>query len=277
MNNIFIDKNTGNFSAVNFIMTITIAVHAVVMLFPHTAGQFLIGYCGLSPQAVIHHGQVWRVISYALLHDPNMFFHIVFNMLMLWMFGKEIEYMWGNRKFFVFYIFAALFSGIFSLLAIFFSSPYINIIGASGALMALLVVYAYYFPDRQLLFLFFIPMRVRTAVVVFAAISVFGTANNYGNVSHITHLGGIVAGFLWVQIGDKIDLAVRSVSAFFQNISTKRGSDYTFQKERRQKSIDAEEIDRILDKINRYGILSLTPQERKTLKEASADYKKDKR
>jgi len=277
MNNIFLDKNTGNFSAVNFIMIITIAVHAVVMLFPNTAGQFLIAYCGLSPRAVIYHGQVWRVISYALLHDPNMFFHILFNMLMLWMFGKEIEYMWGNRKFFVFYIFAALFSGIFSLLAIFFSSPFINIIGASGALMALLVVYAYYFPDRQLLFLFFIPMKIRTAVVVFAAISVFGTANNYGNVSHITHLGGIAAGFLWVQIGDKLDLIVRSISAFFQNISTKRGNDYNFQKERRQKTINAGEIDRILDKINRSGILSLTPNERKTLREASADYKKNKK
>lgn len=270
MNTVFTDKNTGNFSAINFIMIITCAIQAVVFLMPNW-GMYLIKYGGLSPRMVIFHGEVWRIISYALLHDPSSFFHIGFNMLILWMFGKEIECFWGSRKFFVFYIFTALFSGIFSLLAIFLSSPYINIIGASGALMALLVIYAYYYPDRELLFFFFIPMKVKTAVIIYAIISVLGTTSNYGNVSHITHLGGIIAGFLWIKIGDKLDLIIRNVSAYFHNISTEK-SEYTFKVEQPQNS-RAQEVDRILDKINQYGIQSLTPAERKILQNASADYR----
>jgi membrane associated rhomboid family serine protease len=273
MNNIFMDRTTGKFSAINFIVAITIAVHAIVLLIPEI-GNYLIDYCGLSPKMVIFHGQIWRLISYALLHDTQAYFHIAFNMLMLWMFGKEIEYFWGSRKFFEFYIFSALFSGVFSLFAIFLSS-YVNIIGASGALMALLVIYAHYFPERQLLFLFVIPMKVKTVVIVYAIISILGTAGNYGSISHITHLGGIVAGFIWIKIGDKFDLIIRNISAFFHNCSNQK-NEYVFEKQERQKNNRAEEVDKILDKINLYGIQSLTQHERKILQDASADCHKSR-
>jgi len=270
---IFIDKYTRKFSAINCIVWITLAIYLIGFLFPAVRTQFLT-YGGLSPNAVLG-GQVWRLLSYALLHDPFSLFHIAFNMLGLWMFGKEIEYMWGSRKFFEFYIFTALFAGLFSLLTIFIGSPYINIIGASGALMALLVVYAYYFPDRQLLFFFIFPMKVKTAVIVYAVISVMGTSSSFGGVAHITHLGGIIAGFVWINIGDKLDLLVRNVSAIFQNSSKKSKKNdeyynYDFGKPKPQNR-RAEEVDKILDKINRSGIQSLTQAERKILQEASAN------
>jgi membrane associated rhomboid family serine protease len=273
----FIDKNTGKFSAISFIITITIAIQTVVFLIPEV-GRHLIVYCGLIPGAVIPHGQVWRLISYALLHDSGGFFHIAFNMLGLWMFGKEIEYMWGNKKFFQFYIFTALFAGAFSLLSILLGSPGIIIIGASGAIMALLVVYAYYFPQRQLLFFFVIPMKVKTAVIIYAIISVWGTRSGAGSIAHITHLGGILAGFLWIRIGDQIDFMLRNISAFFQNSSLSQKTEYKFERKtpKRNLDINMEEIDRILDKINNNGIHSLTAQERKILQNASADYQKNK-
>lgn len=269
--NIFRDKYTGQFSAINFIVYITIAIQAVVFLLP-SIGDYFLAYGGLLPEAVFR-GQIWRVISYAFLHDPRSFFHIAFNMLGLWMFGKEIEYMWGNRKFFEFYFFTALFAGLFSLLIVLFDPHNINIIGASGALMALLVVYAYYFPERQLLFFFIFPMKVKTAVIVYAVISVLGTSNSVGGVSHITHLGGLIAGFVWIAIGDRFDLIVRNISAFFQNKSTRKSVDYNiydFEKPKKT-NISAEEVDKILDKINRSGIQSLTSAERKVLQDASAN------
>lgn len=269
--NIFRDKYTGQFSAISFLVWITVAIQAVIFLLP-SIGAYITYYGGLIPQKVFQ-GQIWRIASYAFVHDPRSFFHIAFNMLGLWMFGKEIEYMWGNRKFFEFYFFTAIFAGIFSLLTVFFSSAYINIIGASGALMALLVVYAYYFPNRQLLFFFVFPMKVKTAVIVYAVISIFGTSSSIGGISHITHLGGLVAGFLWIAIGDKFDLAIRSIAAFFQNNSTKKNVDYEsydFEKPRKT-NLRAEEVDKILDKINRYGIQSLTAEERKILQDASAN------
>lgn len=269
--NIFRDRYTRQFSAINFIVWVTIIIQAVVFLLP-SIGNYLISYGGLYPNAVFR-GQIWRLISYSFLHDPHSIFHIAFNMLGLWMFGKEIEYMWGNRKFFEFYLFTALFAGVFSLLLIFFGSPYINIIGASGALMALLVVYAYYFPNRELLFFFVIPMKVKTAVIVFAVISVLGAGGSFFNISHITHLGGLIAGFVWVAIGDKFDLFVRNIIAFFQNKTSKRTENYNSYdfKKPKQTNLRAEEVDKILDKINRSGIQSLTPAERKILQDASAN------
>ena len=268
MSNIFIDKNTRKFSAINFIMTVTVTVHLIVFLLP-SIGMYLVNYGGLSPKLVIFGGQVWRLVTYAFLHDPSALFHIIFNMLMLWMFGKEIEHFWGSRKFFVFYFFTAIFAGVFSL-SMAASPLHVNIIGASGALMALLVIYAHYFPERQLLFFFIFPMKVKTAVIIYAVVSVLGTTNNYGNISHITHLGGMIAGFLWIKYGDKIDLGARNVAAFFQNNKTQR-SDFAFQREKTKINNRAEEVSRILDKINLYGIQSLTPAERKILHEASVN------
>jgi membrane associated rhomboid family serine protease len=273
MNNFFIDRNTQKFSAISFLLTITVAIWVFGALV-QTAESYFLQYGALLPSAVFH-GQIWRLLSYAFLHDPNSLFHIAFNMLGLWMFGKEIEYMWGNRRFFEFYFFSAIFAGLFSLLNVFLFKYGTIIIGASGALMALLVVYAYYFPNRQLLFFFFIPMKVKTAVIVYAIISVFGTANNYGGVSHITHFGGLIAGFLWIHIGDKFDLIVRNISAAFQNISTAK-SETEYKIQTPQTSVRAEEVDKILDKINQFGIHSLTPAERKILQDASADYKNER-
>ena len=270
MSNFFIDRNTQKFSAISFIVTVTAAIWILGIL-SYTVESYLLKYGALFPPAVFQ-GQVWRLISYAFLHDPNGFFHIAFNMLGLWMFGKEIEYMWGSRRFFEFYFFTAIFAGVFSLLNVFLFNHSTFIIGASGALMALLVVYAYYFPNRQLLFFFFIPMKVKTAVIVYAIISVFGTANNSGGVSHITHFGGLIAGFLWIHIGDKFDLLIRNISAHLQNVSTVK-SEREYKREIPQNNIRAEAVDKILDKINQYGIHSLSPAERKILQDASADYR----
>jgi len=281
MSNIFTDNNTGRFSAISFILILTLAVHAIVVFMPQI-GIYIVHYGGLRPFSVIS-GEVWRLLTYAFLHSTHGIFHIAFNMLGLWMFGKEIESMWGYRRFFEFYFFTAVFAGIFSLLTLLFA-PNINIIGASGALMALLVVYAYYFPNRQLLFFFFIPMKVRTAVIIYAIISIFGTANNTGGVAHITHLGGLAAGFAWIYIGDKFDLLIRNILAFFQNASTQKAKKekYTFENKQSHSSSQqdfgrAETVDKILDKINEHGIHSLSSAERKILQNASADYRNNKR
>ncbi|MCL2845674.1 MAG: rhomboid family intramembrane serine protease [Chitinivibrionia bacterium] len=277
MSNIFTDRNTGQFSAINFVLIITLAIHAIVLLAPQI-GMYIMAYGGLRPSAVIE-GQVWRLLTYAFLHSTHNFFHIAFNMLGLWMFGKEIEYMWGSRRFFEFYFFSAIFAGVFSLLMLFFA-PNSLVIGASGAIMAILVVYAYYFPNRQLLFFFVFPMKVRTAVIIYAVISVLGSGSNVGGVAHITHLGGLIAGFIWIHIGDRFDLIVRNIGAFFQNASTKRERvQYTFRSETPSQKVNsgrAETVDKILDKINEHGIHSLTPSERKILQNASADYRNNR-
>src|SRR3954462_8007337 len=122
-------------------------------------------YLGLVPTLVLHQFWVWQLVPYMFLHGG--IFHILFNMLALWMFGAELERIWGSRYFLKFYfvtgIGAAVLTVLFSLLPFGASQQLYNsiVIGASGAIYGLLLAYALYFPDRQIWYLVFpIPARI---------------------------------------------------------------------------------------------------------------------
>lgn len=229
-------------------------------------GAIVTGLGALVPNSAFGHLQVWRLVSYAFLHDTAGPFHILFNMFTLWMFGAELEEQWGTRRFVVFYLCAAAGSGLFSLVTAF--SPllwFTPVIGASGAVLALLTVYALYFPRRQMLLFFLFPVNVLVAVAIFGAISLLGAAHSWGNVSHLTHLGGIAVGFLYVKLFPIVNDYLRHA---------KSRADETRQRaEQRKKSADREYfedvVDPILKKISASGMESLTEEEKKTLEEAS--------
>src|SRR5262245_26686085 len=159
-------------------------------------------YLGLHPADVVGRFWIWQLGTYMFLHGGV--FHIVFNMLALWMFGTELELRWGTRYFVKFYavtgIGAGLLTVLFSLLPIApAASLYMaNIIGASGAIFGLLIAYAIYFPERQIIYLVFpIPSRVFVAIVGgIALLSSFGDA---GGVAAVTHLGGLAVGYVYLK------------------------------------------------------------------------------
>jgi membrane associated rhomboid family serine protease len=242
----------------------TVAVW-VVQIIPG-AGSALSGWFDLLPYQTFGHFQLWRLFTYLFLHDPNGPFHLVFNMLTLWMFGAELEELWGTRRFVVFYLAAGAASGLLSLLTVF--SPvmwFTPVIGASGAVLALLTVYALYFPRRQILLFFLFPVNVIAAVIIFGAISLVGAMQSRGSVSHLTHLGGIAAGFLYVKWFPVINNFLENAKA---RVETARRN-----AEQRKKNADSElyesVIDPILKKISEQGMDSLTPEERRLLEEPS--------
>jgi membrane associated rhomboid family serine protease len=244
----------------------------LVQLLPG-AGAALAGWCDLVPYKTFSQLQVWRLFTYLFLHDPNGPFHLIFNMLTLWMFGAEIEAMWGTRRFVFFYVFSGAGAGLFSLATRF--SPvmwFVPVIGASGAVLALLTVYALYFPRRQMLLFFLFPVNVIVAVVIFGAISLLGSVQSWGNVSHLTHLGGIAAGFFYVK-GFPI------IESFFENAKA-RADTARHQAEERKKTADSDYfetvIDPILKKISETGMESLSPGEKRTLEEASKRKRKSR-
>lgn len=247
---------TLNSTVVYRIMSITVLVYFLQLLGP--PGAMLTYWGALIPDELLR-GQLWRLFSYGFLHDSSLF-HVAFNMLGLWFFGRELEEFWGGKKFFLFYLFAIFFSGLFGLINIPIGHGYIPIIGASGAVYGVLLVYAILFPGRELLLYFMIRIPVRIAVLLLTLISVAGFLGREDGVAHLVHLGGFGAGWLFYRYGDTIMALADRVD--------KRKKDsaiiYTFEKK------DELTVDDILRKIHKSGMKSLTRKERDILEEYSS-------
>jgi len=141
----------------------------------------------------------WQVVTYAFLHGG--IGHLFFNMLGLWMFGAELEQLWGPKRFIQFYVSSVLAAALTQLVvAAVLQSPYPTV-GASGGLFGLLLAFGMLFPNRTIMPLFPpIPMKARTFVMVFGAIELaLGFAAPTGGVAHFAHLGGMLGGWLTIR------------------------------------------------------------------------------
>ncbi|RKZ21531.1 DUF1751 domain-containing protein [bacterium] len=141
-------------------------------------------------------GEVWRIFTYMFLHGG--FFHIFFNMYVLYLFGNELEYFWGTREFIKYYFICGAGAGFIYALINFHS--YIPVLGASGAIFGLLVAYGILFPERHIIiFPLFIPMKVKHAVILFGIIEFLGMMAGRDNIAHLAHLGGLLVGYLYLR------------------------------------------------------------------------------
>jgi len=142
--------------------------------------------------------QPWQVVTYAFLHGDM--FHLFFNMLGLWMFGSELERLWGDRRYLQFLLAGVLAAAVTQLIFTWISRSPVPTVGASGGLFALLLAFGMLFPDRVIMPLFPpIPMKARTFVIVFGAIELVLGLSSRGDVAHFAHLGGMVGGFLMIR------------------------------------------------------------------------------
>lgn len=151
------------------------------------------------------HGQVWRLLTYAFLHDTNALTHIFFNMLFLWWFGSEIETIYGSREFLSFYLLSALLGGIAFLLfpeGIRLMAPGRHLcLGASGAVTAVMVVYACHFPTRVIYLFFLIPVPIWLLVVFEVCQDLFHFLGGGGTTTAVSvHLAGAGFGFLYYKM-----------------------------------------------------------------------------
>ena len=132
-------------------------------------------FLGLVPAMVWGKGFIWQLVTYMFLHGS--FWHIIMNMLILWMFGAELERTWGSREFAKFYFIAGIGAGIINVIfaALRPSMAFVPIIGASGAIYGLLVAYAMLFPERYVYVYFLIPVKVKYLVIFLVALEFFST------------------------------------------------------------------------------------------------------
>ncbi|PPE69815.1 rhomboid family intramembrane serine protease [Caldimonas thermodepolymerans] len=141
----------------------------------------------------------WQVVTYAFLHSN--IGHLFLNMLGLWMFGSELERLWGDKRFIQFYGASILTAAAAQLLVTFLAGSFVPTIGASGGLFGLLLAYGMLFPNRTIMPLFPpIPMKAKVFVAVYGALELFfGVTGTASGIAHFAHLGGMLGGFLMIR------------------------------------------------------------------------------
>jgi membrane associated rhomboid family serine protease len=149
----------------------------------------------------LDHGfAIWQLVTYAFLHGG--IGHIFFNMLALYMFGSDIERLFGSRYFLIYYFACVVSAALCQLLVTsVMGAPPFPTIGASGGVYGLLLAFGMYFPRRMVMLIFPpIPMQARFFVILFGALElVFGVTGTDAGVAHFAHLGGMLGGWIVIQ------------------------------------------------------------------------------
>ncbi len=267
------------FSAV----TLLVIANVIVWLLDTLTGRTILTELGaLSVRTTVFQLQVWRLVTYQFLHGGLL--HIALNMLILWMLGRYIERALGRTAFYVLYFGSGIVGGLFQIAfnwaMVGWYGPVMleqAAVGASGAVMGVLMAFATLYPRQRLyIFIFFIPVAVeaRWLALAYFVMELLYTLQGISaglmrdNVAHAAHLGGLVVGFLWVKFGHQLmqagSRARRQAERQFGGGPSGPG---------RREVAEQAEIDRILDKIHHQGIDSLTPREKMFLQEMSRKYR----
>jgi membrane associated rhomboid family serine protease len=209
------------------LIIINVLVFVAQLIFEQEYG--LTAKLGLWPVESVHF-RPYQIFTHMFTHSPNLFTHIIFNMFSLWMFGRILENVWGAKRFLVFYLACGLGAALAHLAVDYFQYKEIieaikgleaqgqtNLanqlrdmpvyaVGASGAVMGIMVAFGFLFPNTELFIMFIpIPIKAKWAILGFLAIDLFGGIYPIpgDNIAHFAHLGGALTGFLLVLYWNK--------------------------------------------------------------------------
>ncbi len=221
----------------------------------------------------------WQPISYMFMHGG--FFHILFNMFGIWMFGTYYEQQFGTKNFLSLYFISGVGAGIIYLLFM----PFGGLLGASAGVYAIFVSFAYFWPNAEIYFLGIFPIRAKYLILIMMAFGVLSSIRTQAgdNTAHFAHLMGAVIGFLYLQI---VHRRYAIFGSFFQFLSDKTERVSTKRKEKKQQKKEQkkeqkviykddwvkDKVDDLLDKVSRDGLGSLTRKEKDFLDKVSMDY-----
>lgn len=253
-----------------------VAVFLLLLLIPAP-----VPYLALIPGKVLI--QPWTLVTYSFLHGG--LWHLAFNMLALFFFGSPLEARWGGREFLRFYLIAVLGGAVFS----FIFASHSTVIGASAAIYGIMLAFALNWPDAPIYFFGIFPIKAKWLVAGLIGLSLLSAASGVQDgTAHFAHLGGIVAGFLYLKLFDSVGARLRRLKkslprsrfSVISGTKTDGGTRVTGPVEpRRLRRRDEErlldEVDRVLDKISESGLASLSPDERQVLDEASRRFRQN--
>ncbi|APZ92066.1 rhomboid family protein [Fuerstiella marisgermanici] len=271
-------------SIVSKIIIATVAVFVLQILTRTAQGSSLIAdWFAIERDLVFQYGQIWRLLTYAFCHSEVQLSHVLFNMLALYFLGRIVAQTIGQREFLWMYLAAAVFSGIVqtSVMAIFRSPGAAWVMGASGAVSAVFMLFALHYPRVKVHLFGILPVEARwllAVVVGYDALGFLGLVPSFfvpagATVAHAAHLGGLIFGLLyfrwdmnltswWDRFAGRTRVPkLRRQNIKLYNPGTQPEVDYSVK------------IDDILAKISREGEASLTARERRILTQASEHLK----
>jgi len=257
-------------SAVVTLIVINIAVYLVDQLFYPVAGLF-----ALHASSVTHPWLWWQLVTYGFAHaaEPA---HVLFNMLALWFFGRDIEEVYGRREFAWLYVTLLVLAGLaWSLMRIvqgLGAGP--PLVGASGAVAGVIILFVLHFPHRTVLLFFVLPVPAWVLGVMAITFDILGFTGSAGssNVAYAAHLTGAAVAALYYQQRWRLSGWTGRLSLPRLRRPRLRVHDPDAEEQR----LNAE-VDRILEKISRSGEGSLSRKERRTLETASRQYQRRRR
>ena len=260
------------------------------------------GLLELNADAVFH-GEVWRTLSYTLIHQPGNFLHVIFTVVFLLWIGRQVEDLYGNREFLAYFVFTSLLGGV-AFLLISAVSPQQSgpLIGPSGAVTALFVLFALHYPSQTIHLFYVIPVPIWALVILYAAYDVAALSAHPGNASIVgVHVAGAAFAFVyhryslrvlnWLPVGGTTTTRMRQPKTklrIFQEQQEKipepatasvihaAGSPAPVASAGLDEHFEAK-LDEVLDKVNKSGKGSLTEAEQKVLLRASEIYKTRRR
>ncbi len=219
----------GRFQVLPVVIKNLIIINSLVWLAQITIGQDLIpmeNLFALHHFSSVHYG-VWQFITYMFLHSSSSFFHILFNMFALWMFGSTLENLWGPGRFLIFYLICGVGAGLAQALALTYDISQYNALflagqlseqelfmlknvptlGASGAIMGIFAAFAFTFPNSRMLILPIpFPIKAKWALLGLAVLDIIGGISSESTgIAHFAHLGGAAIGIIVVMIWNKKD------------------------------------------------------------------------
>lgn len=181
------------------LLIVNVAVFLLQWATQGTRMDELFNILALRPVDVFRQLFIWQLVTYMFLHAGV--WHILWNMLALWMFGRELETTWGTHRFLQFYFFCGIGAGAFVVLANYLvGDPRISTVGASGAIYGILIASAILWPDRIIYFNFLFPIKMKWFVAIVGAIAFLGSFNPRSGVSDVAHLSGMLFGYIFLKM-----------------------------------------------------------------------------
>lgn len=249
------------------LIVVNVAVYLVDVLLSSETRD-LANWLALPSDFIQHPWTAWQLVTYGFLHSTLSIRHILFNMLTLWFFGRDVEAIYGRRVFIGLYLSLVVMSGLVWLVTRQITNPgtVTPVIGASGAVTGILMIFICHYPYRTIYLNFFIPIPAWLLGVIYIAHDVFGTWQRGDNVAYTAHLGGAAFGFLFFKTGWYL---FRLLPSRISLPRLKTGPKLRVHDPEKYESDLNEKADKILEKISVSGQESLTPDERRTLEEYS--------
>jgi membrane associated rhomboid family serine protease len=236
----------------------------------------------LDPKKTVQQGQIWRLVTSAFCHDRYGLWHILLNMLLLCWFGQRLERMYGSTEFLLFYLAAAVCASLAYVALAYYSGSKLPAIGASGAVMAVMMLYVIYYPFEQFLLFWFIPVPLWALLGIYVLYDLhplllaLAGEGMFTRVAHASHLGGLAFGFCYWRFGWRLEPLldrIRPVTAGRTEVPFRPPDTRKFVP--RDDDLEGR-VDEILKKISEQGKDSLSEAEREILIQAGAKYRGSK-